>query len=50
MELAVRLDKRRAMGYIHAIIFQMNLLLVSAKTIERRSFFFLDQPLIYKTG
>jgi hypothetical protein len=49
MELAVRLDKRRAMGYIHAIIFQMYLLLASAKTIERR-FFFLDQALIYKTG
>jgi hypothetical protein len=39
MELAVRLDKRRAMGYIHAIIFQMNLLLASAKTLSAGLFF-----------
>lgn len=39
MELAVRLDKRRAMGYIHAIIFQMNLLLFVGQDLGAQVFF-----------
>jgi hypothetical protein len=50
MELAVRLDKRRAMGYIHAIIFQMNLLLFVGQDLGAQVFFFLVQALIYKSG